>query len=154
MTSTAPSTRRLERSTPSETAIRWPTTELLLRRGVARATSTAADLLRGGALKPPYWLGLVPGRQAQTLATLLTQQPPCRTRVPRSSWAWLAAATPFQYPRARPSEESICTIAKCRDRCRSPVPMEKLPSTSIVMLHVPFRYERPFTTRRHSPGNA
>src|SRR3954451_14107285 len=30
MTSTAPSTRRLERSTPSETAIRWPTTELLL----------------------------------------------------------------------------------------------------------------------------
>src|SRR3954469_23683463 len=31
MTSTAPSTRRLERSTPSETAIRWPTTELLLR---------------------------------------------------------------------------------------------------------------------------
>src|SRR3954468_20185267 len=31
MTSTAPSTKRLERSTPSETAIRWPTTELLLR---------------------------------------------------------------------------------------------------------------------------
>src|SRR3954451_21694135 len=30
MTSTAPSTKRLERSTPSETAIRWPTTELLL----------------------------------------------------------------------------------------------------------------------------
>src|SRR3954449_7460708 len=31
MTSTAPSTKRLESSTPSETAIRWPTTELLLR---------------------------------------------------------------------------------------------------------------------------
>src|SRR3982750_3621034 len=30
MTSTPPSTKRLERSTPSETAIRWPTTELLL----------------------------------------------------------------------------------------------------------------------------
>src|SRR4051794_32587924 len=30
MTSTAPSTKRLESSTPSETAIRWPTTELLL----------------------------------------------------------------------------------------------------------------------------
>src|SRR4051812_47954069 len=35
MTSTAPSTRRLERSTPSETAIRWPTTELLLRTPLA-----------------------------------------------------------------------------------------------------------------------
>src|SRR4051794_2639890 len=37
MTSTAPSTKQLESSTPSETAIRWPTTELLLsslgRRG-------------------------------------------------------------------------------------------------------------------------
>src|SRR3954454_23631663 len=30
MASTAPSTKRLESSTPSETAIRWPTTELLL----------------------------------------------------------------------------------------------------------------------------
>src|SRR3954471_14800106 len=34
MTSTAPSTKRLESSTPSETAVRWPTTELLLRDGV------------------------------------------------------------------------------------------------------------------------
>src|SRR3954464_6441036 len=35
MTSTAPSTKRLESSTPSETAIRWPTTELLLSTTVA-----------------------------------------------------------------------------------------------------------------------
>src|SRR3954468_16710629 len=33
--STGPSTKRLESSTPSETAIRWPTTELLLRRGLS-----------------------------------------------------------------------------------------------------------------------
>src|SRR3954453_2977305 len=40
MTSTAPSTKRLESSTPSETAIRWPTTELLLS-GAARSKSLA-----------------------------------------------------------------------------------------------------------------
>ena len=34
--STAPSTKRLESSTPSETAIRWPTTELLLRGALGR----------------------------------------------------------------------------------------------------------------------
>src|SRR4051794_30790544 len=38
MTSTAPSTKQLESSTPSETAIRWPTTELLLRRRSTEST--------------------------------------------------------------------------------------------------------------------
>src|SRR3954462_5118192 len=49
MTSTAPSTKRLESSTPSETAIRWPTTELLLRRGRPRA---ALDVAPPGRLGP------------------------------------------------------------------------------------------------------
>src|SRR3954449_12462879 len=40
MTSTAPSTKRLESSTPSETAIRRPTTKLLLRAPAAAFDGT------------------------------------------------------------------------------------------------------------------
>src|SRR4051812_43048605 len=53
MTSTAPSTKRLESSTPSETAIRWPTTELLLRAAhVAGLARRLTALVRGCGVNP------------------------------------------------------------------------------------------------------
>src|SRR3954467_14035262 len=53
MTSTAPSTKRLESSTPSETAIRWPTTELLLRQIARHLLGERTHRLRAGVQPPP-----------------------------------------------------------------------------------------------------
>src|SRR4051812_43874028 len=50
MTSTAPSTKRLESSTPSETAIRWPTTELLLSLGEGRRVRYCWTTGNGGRI--------------------------------------------------------------------------------------------------------
>src|SRR3954454_15330875 len=57
MTSTAPSTRRLERSTPSETAIRRPTTELLVKRQLsgAKPPSRRSSMPRFAAGAPYLW---------------------------------------------------------------------------------------------------
>src|SRR4051812_20965840 len=53
MTSTAPSTKRLESSTPSETAIRWPTTELLLSGVTGCANVWRRAALANAPMKAP-----------------------------------------------------------------------------------------------------
>src|SRR5215207_5244610 len=54
MTSTAPSTKRLERSTPSETAIRWPTTELLLSSSaVSFSAASTGTSCTGASIEGP-----------------------------------------------------------------------------------------------------
>jgi hypothetical protein len=72
MTSTAPSTKRLESSTPSETAIRWPTTELLLR-ACAKVHSSACP--ESSSTRRPY---LVSSSVTQRDVRVLVQEVPQR----------------------------------------------------------------------------
>src|SRR4051794_4426290 len=94
MTSTAPSTKRLESSTPSETAIRWPTTELLLsvqrppQRGRIDADHPGRDrpafafgqqpvrhveLFRRQSARPAHTLSAPPGRPYPRLGSFADQ---------------------------------------------------------------------------------
>src|SRR3954462_5166443 len=88
MTSTAPPTKRLERSTPSETAIRWPTTELLPSPISNGQQNSGALDLRGGSAERTAQAGqllaLIRGERAQGVFLVARHGTPRVTRITSS----------------------------------------------------------------------